>query len=97
MAIRNLAPRTRECYVERVAQFARYHGRCPSKLEADDEALDAWVVDHLGVRIPHRACCPEHAPRRSARCSAPGTCPTRCARWRWLSECGFLTVPIAPR
>jgi len=36
MAIRNLAPRTRECYVERVAQFARYHGRCPSKLGLED-------------------------------------------------------------
>src|SRR5512136_695334 len=27
---------------------------------ADDEALYAWVADHLGVRIPRRACCPEH-------------------------------------
>jgi site-specific recombinase XerD len=36
LAIRNLAPRTRECYVERVAQFALYHGRCPSKLGLED-------------------------------------------------------------
>ena len=27
---------------------------------ADDEALHAWVTDHLGVRIPRLACCPEH-------------------------------------
>ena len=27
---------------------------------ADDEALYAWVADHLGGRIPRRACCPEH-------------------------------------
>lgn len=26
----------------------------------DDEALYAWVVDHLGVRLPRAACCPEH-------------------------------------
>ena len=29
-------------------------------LPADDETLYAWVVDHLGVRIPRRACCPDH-------------------------------------
>ena len=27
---------------------------------ADDAALYAWVADHLGVRIPRRACCSEH-------------------------------------
>jgi hypothetical protein len=27
---------------------------------ADDAALYSWVADHLGVRIPRRACCPEH-------------------------------------
>mgnify|MGYP001586928906 CR=1 FL=1 len=27
---------------------------------SDDEALYTWVADHLGVRIPRRACCPEH-------------------------------------
>lgn len=26
----------------------------------DDEALYAWVADHLGVRLPRQACCPEH-------------------------------------
>ena len=28
-------------------------------LPAEDEAVYAWVVDHLGVRIPRRACCPD--------------------------------------
>jgi len=36
MAIRNLAPRTQECYIERVAEFAAYHGRCPSKLGLEE-------------------------------------------------------------
>jgi len=36
MEIRNLAPRTRECYLERVARFAQYHGRSPAKLDGED-------------------------------------------------------------
>ncbi len=36
LAIRNLAPRTRECYVQRVAQYALFHGQCPSKLGLAD-------------------------------------------------------------
>jgi integrase/recombinase XerD len=35
MQIRNLAPRTQEVYVERVAEFARFHGRSPSELQID--------------------------------------------------------------
>jgi hypothetical protein len=27
---------------------------------SDDESLHAWVVDHLGKRIPCRGCCLEH-------------------------------------
>ena len=26
----------------------------------DNEALYGWVADHLGVRLPRQACCPEH-------------------------------------
>ena len=29
-------------------------------VRADDDALYAWVADHLGVRLPRQACCPEH-------------------------------------
>ena len=36
MEIRNLAPRTRACYIERVAEFAAHHGQCPSKLGGED-------------------------------------------------------------
>jgi hypothetical protein len=25
----------------------------------DDEALYAWVADHLGVHLPREPCCPE--------------------------------------
>jgi integrase/recombinase XerD len=32
MQIRNLAPRTQSCYVDCVAKFAKFHGRCPSQL-----------------------------------------------------------------
>ena len=36
METRNLAPRTRERYVEHVARFAQFHGCCPSKLGLED-------------------------------------------------------------
>jgi len=50
MAIRNLAPRTRECYVDRVAKFAQYHSRCPSQLGLEDvRAYLAFLAHERGL------------------------------------------------
>ena len=50
MAIRNLAPRTRECYIDRVAEYAAYHGRCPSKLGLENvRAFQAHLAHERGV------------------------------------------------
>jgi integrase/recombinase XerD len=35
MQLRNFAPNTQKAYVERVSQFARYFGKCPTKLGPD--------------------------------------------------------------
>jgi integrase/recombinase XerD len=45
MQIRNLATRTQEVYVERVAEFARFHGRAPSELHIDHVR---GLLAHLG-------------------------------------------------
>jgi hypothetical protein len=50
MAIANLAPRTQECYIERVAEFAAYHGRCPSKVGLEGvRAFQAHLAHERGV------------------------------------------------
>ena len=36
----------------------------------DDDALAAWLWDALGVRLPARACCPEHTAPFEAFASA---------------------------
>jgi integrase/recombinase XerD len=45
MNLRNLAPRTVQVYVERVAKFAQHFGKSPDKLDADDvRAYSVYLV-----------------------------------------------------
>ena len=39
MVVRGLALRTRETYVEWVARFAKFHGKCPDRLGEEEVSL----------------------------------------------------------
>jgi integrase/recombinase XerD len=48
MNLRNLAPRTVQVYVERVAKFAQHFGKSADKLDADDVRAYLVYLVHNG-------------------------------------------------
>ncbi len=69
MQLRGLAPRTQECYVRAVLQFARHYGKSPDLVTEDE--LRAYFLYPFGSG--KGAMLPPLPPLRTARASFPAS------------------------